>query len=154
MPKRDRGLEREWRQRMRARDTGGLTVRTFCELEGLAESAFYFWRRELQRRDVERGDGRRHRTTRAVESSADRLAEPRRRPSSPAGPRFVPVVVTEGHSSDAAARVASVIPAPPPTIELVHPGGIVVRVPAGCDAAALRTVLGVLDDRRAEAREC
>lgn len=44
---RDRELERAWRRRVRAQRTSGLTVRVFCEWEGLPESAFYFWRREL-----------------------------------------------------------------------------------------------------------
>jgi hypothetical protein len=38
-------------------------------------------------------------------------------------------------------------------LELVHPGGIVVRVGTGCDAASLRTVLDVLDERQ-EGRPC
>lgn len=73
----------------------------------------------------------------------------------------MPVVVTEGRSCVAPLRANAVIPAPSAVIELVHPSGIVMRVPAGSEAAALRTVLGVLDerstvsaDRQAEARRC
>jgi hypothetical protein len=39
-------------------------------------------------------------------------------------------------------------------LELVHPGGIVVRMPAGCDAASLLSVLAVLDGHRREIRPC
>jgi transposase-like protein len=135
MPGRDRGLERLWRRRVGAQRTSGLSVRAFCARHGLPESAFYFWRRELERRDAER-------TQAAV------VRRPRQRSAADARPRFVPVVVTEGPASVAAARATSVLPASPPAIELVHPGGVVVRVPAGTDTAALRTILGVLDERR------
>jgi transposase-like protein len=47
-------LERLWRRRVWAQRTSGLSVRAFCERHGLPESAFYFWRRELLRRDAER----------------------------------------------------------------------------------------------------
>lgn len=153
---RDRELERAWRRRVRAQRTSGLSVRAFCEWEGLPESAYYFWRRELERRDAE-------------QTAAAAARRPRQRSAADSRPRFVPVVVTEGAAAVAPARArsgasaTSVMAAPPPAsapvIELVHPGGIVVRVPVGADTAALRTVLGVLDersgvtvDRQAEAR--
>ena len=76
------------------------------------------------------------------------------------GKMFRPTLVllaSEATTPAEEARVASLAA----VIELVHPGGIVVRVPAGTDTAALRTVLGVLDersgvsvDRPAEARSC
>lgn len=158
---RDRGLERAWRRRVRGQRTSGLSVRAFCEWEGLPESAFYFWRRELERRDAERSEAASARRPRQRRSAADTR------------PRFVPVVVTAGLSAAVPARATAGIATPAPAamaaprpasaavIELVHPGGIVVRVPAGTDTAALRTVLGVLDersgvsvDRPAEARSC
>jgi hypothetical protein len=43
---------------VKAWDASGLTLREFCEAAGLAESAFYFWRRELLRRSAERRDRR------------------------------------------------------------------------------------------------
>jgi hypothetical protein len=153
---RDRELERAWRRRVRVQRTSGRSVRSFCEWEGLPESAFDFWRRELERRDAERS-----------ETAAGR----RPRPAADTRPRFVPVVVSEDISAAAPARAGiarpatavsgAPLPASAAVIELVHPGGIVVRVPAGSEAAALRTVLGVLDERstvsadtQAEAQRC
>lgn len=145
MPGRDRGLERAWRRRVRVQRTSGRSVRAFCELEGLAESAFYFWRRELLRRDAER-------------TEVAPARRPRSRSAAETQPRFVPVVMTEDRSAVASAQTTSVmtaaLPASGPVIELVHPGGVVVRVLAGCDVTALEAVLGVLDERSAEARPC
>ena len=44
-------LERQWRERVTSWQSGGLTVREFCLRHGLRETAFYFWKRELQARD-------------------------------------------------------------------------------------------------------
>jgi transposase-like protein len=51
-----RDLEREkfWRGTMSAWRSSGLSVREFCERRGLTETAFYFWRKELRRREGER----------------------------------------------------------------------------------------------------
>ena len=40
---------RYWEEVMRRWREGGQSVRAFCRAEGLRESAFYFWRRELTR---------------------------------------------------------------------------------------------------------
>ena len=48
---RDPKKESHWRERLSHQTRGGLTVRAFCEREALKESAFYFWRREIRRRD-------------------------------------------------------------------------------------------------------
>ena len=39
-----------WEEVMRRWREGGQSVRAFCRAEGMRESAFYFWRRELARR--------------------------------------------------------------------------------------------------------
>ena len=44
-------LERQWRERVASWQSGGLTVREFCLRHGLRETAFHFWKRELQARD-------------------------------------------------------------------------------------------------------
>jgi transposase-like protein len=38
---------------VRERQHSGLSIRAFCRERKLAESAFYYWRRELQRRQAE-----------------------------------------------------------------------------------------------------
>ncbi len=51
---RDAAKERFWRGVLKRFAASGLSVRAFCRRENLPESAFYFWRRELARRDDER----------------------------------------------------------------------------------------------------
>jgi transposase-like protein len=51
---RDPARERFWRQALSAWRTSGLSVREFCGRRDLTETAFYFWRKELRRRDGER----------------------------------------------------------------------------------------------------
>jgi len=48
---RDPGREDHWRALVAQWKSSGLSVRTFCSQQRLAEPSFYFWRRELQRRD-------------------------------------------------------------------------------------------------------
>jgi hypothetical protein len=40
-----------WCERLVGQAPSGLTVRAFCHREALCESAFYYWRREIRRRD-------------------------------------------------------------------------------------------------------
>jgi hypothetical protein len=57
----DAKKERRWRDVLARFARSGLGVRAFCRREELTESAFYFWRRELARRDDEHASGRRSR---------------------------------------------------------------------------------------------
>jgi hypothetical protein len=50
---RDLRRERSWREAMAEFRTSGQSVREFCAQRRLVESAFYYWQRELQRRDAE-----------------------------------------------------------------------------------------------------
>ena len=56
---RDKGREARWRRIVDQHARSGLTIRQFCRDNDLTESAFYFWRRELQRRDRQRPQRRR-----------------------------------------------------------------------------------------------
>ena len=49
---RDPELERQWRERMARWQASGLTVREFCRRHGLLETSFYYWKRELRKRDA------------------------------------------------------------------------------------------------------
>jgi len=50
---RDLEKERQWRKRLEDHGESGLSVRAFCRREGLGEPRFYWWQRELAKRDGE-----------------------------------------------------------------------------------------------------
>lgn len=122
-----RGKSRDWRRIVREQEASGVSVPAFCQVHGLAASTFYFWRRQLR----VRASGRSGR------------ASPR--------PRFIPVVLREEAAEvPSPQKPADLATAP---LELVHPGGIVLRIPAGCDLESLRSVLRLLEES-GEARPC
>lgn len=47
---RDKSKEALWRRTVRRQRQSGLTIREFCRKHQVRETAFYFWRRELERR--------------------------------------------------------------------------------------------------------
>jgi transposase-like protein len=115
---RDRRREAQWRRIVREHTRSGLGLRQFCRKSKLHESAFYFWRRELGRRDLERREAEQ---------------EQRKGPSKAA---FVPV------------RLATEVPREPAGfIEIVLSGGRRLHVTAPVDRQALADVLAVLEAR-------
>ena len=48
---RDLTKERQWRGVLERQVASGLNMRAFCRREGIAESAFHFWRRTIRERD-------------------------------------------------------------------------------------------------------
>ena len=50
---RDLQKESAWRRRLRQQSKSGQSVRAWCRKHRVTETAFYWWRRELARRDVE-----------------------------------------------------------------------------------------------------
>jgi hypothetical protein len=144
----------------------GLGVRRFCEQEGLAERRLHWWRRTLRQRDQERAGGPArgrmdksapHKPGRPARGKAGRAAGGR--PGRPArgkagsakaakavrGTRSGPV----GRRGERGAKPAFVpvelalsVAGP---IEVVHPRGHVVRIPAVFNAAALGRVLAAID---------
>ena len=50
---RDPRKEAHWRRQVQKQKASGLSVREFCEQKGLVESAFYYWRREIEQRNRE-----------------------------------------------------------------------------------------------------
>jgi len=127
--------QRYWEEVMRRWKKGGQSVRAYCCREGLRESAFYFWRRELARRrpSSDAASEPLPKVARAMPESRlpGRLSPPRRSVAS-----FLPVRVVEG----CAAQVAN-------GIEIVLSDGRAVRVQPRFDQQTLADVLAVLEQR-------
>ena len=118
---RNQVLESAWRERLARHQQSGVTVRQFCREAGLKESSFYYWNRELSRRDSQ------------PQSSAPAQRPSRRQArSSPAAPALVPVSITTG--------IGALAP-----IEVSLPSGVTLKVSSGCDVAMLRMVIAVLE---------
>ncbi len=117
---RDKEREIYWRRVVRGYRGSGLSIRDYCRKSKVVESAFYFWRRELQRRKAEQEQrGRTHRPARGEAKVA-----------------FLPVHVTEE------------VLLPPQAggrIEIELAGGRRVHVAAPVDRQALADVLAVLE---------
>jgi transposase len=123
--RRDPVKEQFWRTTIADQARSGLSVRAFCEREGLRPCNFHWWRQALARRDRE------VQPTRIV-----------RRPNSmverPMPTTFLPVRVLQ----EVIAPIAAATP-----IEIVLPAGLTVRVLRGFDPIALEEVLSVLEAR-------
>jgi len=119
--------QRYWEDVVRRWRNGGQTVRAFCLAEGLHESAFYFWRRELAQRKKP-----------AVKKGGAVSKKP--------GPSFLPVRVVAPHEN-IASKVASKGEAACGGVEIVLAQGRVVRVAPGFDRQTLTDVLSLLEAR-------
>jgi hypothetical protein len=118
---RDSKKEVRWRKIVGAQRRSGQTVRQYCREKDLAESAFWFWKRELARRDAEKPTlypGVRHLK--------------RRKGRQRSLPSLVPVTIGPALSATA-------------PVEVLLPQGVNVRVSSSCDEAMLRMVLSVLE---------
>ena len=138
MAKSKRSAENEafWRWIMEEQQRSGLTVRAFCQREGIAEPSFYGWRREIKRRDASNGLGR----PIAVDVSAqDGADEKRSHPSAPAGERQHPQQLIPVDVVDLVSNGGS-----PPPIEVLTPSGFTLRVPQDIQPQRLDGLLKVV----------
>lgn len=136
-----RSEEREsfWRLQLERQSSSGESIRGYCHRQGISEAAFYFWRREIVKRDREAFDSGGH-------------------GRGPAG--FVAVTVVEDHSrtSIAANQIANevVSPAANQTLEIECPGGPVVRLREDVSLEILERVMFVCRQQvgTSEVRSC
>ena len=131
------GSERQvyWEEAMRRWRESGQSVRDFCRNEGVRESAFYFWRRELARRSQSTDAVKRSRPPVSPLTTASR--SPKRVPSQHSSiPSFLPVCVVEDVAEEATSGV-----------EIILAHGCTVRVRAGFDRQTLTDVMAVLEVR-------
>jgi hypothetical protein len=127
--RRDPGKERFWRRTLRQQKSSGLSACEFCSRRGLAESAFYAWRREIQKRDRQASPSR-------------LLARPSRAES----------VVSRGRPKFLSVNVAGL--AAFSAVEIALPSGIVLRIGRECEHQTLRTVLSAVLREVAEESVC
>ena len=98
--------------------SSGLHVKEFCRNESIITSRFYYWQRKLRKQEVQPGETR----------------------------GFVPVIFT-GHEGQPAGNILPRQSPALPTLtggnalEIVYPGGVTVRVPAGSDISLLRSLI-------------
>jgi hypothetical protein len=118
---RDAAKERYWRGVIRRQGASGLGTKVFCAREGISEHRFYWWRRTLRQRGRHRA--RASRDGGAADSGCDRGSQMDTSP-------FLPVALPFSVG----------VP-----IEVVHPRGHVIRIPAIFDEVALKRILAVLD---------
>ena len=127
---RNRALERAWRGRIERHQESGLTIREFCEQEGLAAHQFSWWRAELKRRDAESASARKGRRKKRNKSTRPKRTARRE----DGAKRFLPVQIEP--SVLAQASVEIVLDQPPR-----------IRVLPGFDPDLLREVIHVLEQR-------
>jgi hypothetical protein len=140
----DLGLERSWRQRLRRFERTGLSVRQFCRAEGVEEYTFFWWRRELAKRDRLRA---------AAQSSRRSPQRPAKAP--PVHRRRVDGIPTSrshpqrSHQSSAFVPVQVIAePLAPACLEFCI-GTSLVRVPITIDEPTLRQAIRVLHEETA-----
>lgn len=158
---RDAAKERYWRGVIRRQGASGLGTKRFCAREGISEHRFYWWRRTLRRRD-EHGVQDRCRTRgnhrlQALQGGGARGSEAAEKagPVRRGGIREGGLLSVRGSGDGARRRGCQedhspFLPVSLPLslgvpIEVVHPRGHVIRVPAIFDPAALKRILAVLD---------
>jgi hypothetical protein len=118
---RDSAKERYWRGVIQRFEASGLGVRRFCDREGLPEHRLYWWRRTLRRRGPCRTRHSRRTAGRGpVRDRGDQQGET----------SFLPVGLPFSVGGP---------------IEVVHPRGHVIRVPAIFDPTALGRILAAID---------
>ena len=128
MSKRSEEKRAYWRSVLERQQESGLSVRQFCREHQVSEASFHSWKRKIAGRDRDvdtssKDSGQRRLATRQVAKQSENAAV------------FIPVRLNASASS---------------LLELVHPRGHVLRVPAVFDEGSLRQVLKVLDQQGEE----
>jgi hypothetical protein len=133
---RDPKRERFWRAALQRHGRSGLTAKAFCQQEQLSEAAYYFWRRELARRDRESPPLRRRPCKRVAQMALSTAAKRR---TAMATPLFREFSILGGGGSP---------PATDRCLEIILPDGCRLRLPAEVDRKLLADVLWALETRR------
>lgn len=119
--RRDSSKERFWRRLLRLWQRSGRTIRDFCAEHEVSQPSFYAWRRVIAERDQQRR-----------QFKADDDVDPH--------------VPADGEASFVPVRILS--EAACTAFEVVLNSGRVVRVPANFEAASLRQLLAIVEEKQ------
>ena len=125
MARRSEEKREYWRGVLARQQESGLSIRQFCREQQVAEASFHSWKRKIvghtrtEAASSEAGE-QKHTGTKRIAKRAENAAV------------FIPLRVNSSAGS---------------VLELVHPRGHVLRVPAVFDERSLREVLTVLDQQ-------
>ena len=128
-----RSVEKEayWRGQLERQLASGLSIRRWCRESGVSEPTFYVWRRELRKRDHERGRTERDRH------------EPLSEPAFAPGFVAVDVLALDVLTSDVVTSDA-MLSGREAKLEIDVAGGVVIRLREDASAETLERVLTVV----------
>lgn len=121
-----------WRLRIDQQQRSGLNVREFCRREAVSEPSFYAWRRELTKRDAT-----------DPQSANQAVAHSR---------TVIPVEVVDPPQIHLPADLHAAQLAATSCVELVTPGGCLLRFTPDIEPASLRSLLEVIAGHESDAR--
>lgn len=158
---RDSKKEAFWKEQIALWQESGLSVRAFCKEQGIVETSFYAWRRELIIRARESGEAEaaavaitpnsvkdgRGRNLRVCFRQTDHSPLKSLLQKDGEQSPFVPLTVVSGEESSAEEKM---VPeknsnAGRPGISLTTPHGYVITVKSSEDAMLLKSVLSILE---------
>lgn len=123
--------EQFWRETVKAQTQSRQSIREFCREHELAESAFYFWRRELQKRDAIKSKHLNSRTSMTTKKIA-------RQPVCDRHDMFVPLSLMETKGKGSAPTTGEATRET--TFEMALPSGAVLRLLGGDAESAVEWI--------------
>ena len=124
--------ERFWRGLIGRQPASGLSISRYCEQAGVSKNSFYVWKQRLRAKAGGLGRSRELPEHSAVPSGK----RSRSQKSVPVSASLVPVRLVADPPQRSTSNAGAV--------EIEWPSGLVLRVPAGCDADAVRDVVKAL----------
>jgi hypothetical protein len=133
-----RSVEKEayWRGQLERQLASGLSIRRWCRESGVSEPTFYVWRRELRKRDHERGRTERNRH--------EPLSEPAFAPGFVAVDVLAPDVLAPDVLTSDVVTSDAVLSGREAKLEIDVAGGVVIRLREDASAETLERVLTVV----------
>jgi hypothetical protein len=133
-----RSVEKEayWRGQLERQLASGLSIRRWCRESGVSEPTFYVWRRELRKRDHERGRTERDRH--------EPLSEPAFAPGFVAVDVLAPDVLAPDVLTSDVVTSDAVLSGREAKLEIDVAGGVVIRLREDASAETLERVLTVV----------